>query len=77
MRSEEVEAELLTAGLFDTVKVGDPNPTDADSEALHPCDYGWSEGGLRYICTRSRHQGRQHVAEGNERTGVVAVHPWV
>lgn len=69
-------------GSIDSVSPGDPNPTPVDQIPSDGCTYVWLEKpsvGMPFMvaCTReANHEGRQHVAEGTEDTGVIAVHPW-
>lgn len=68
--------------VLDSVRVGEPNPTPIELIPTDGCTYVWlvnPDVGAPYIvaCTREAdHDGRQHVAEGTEDTGVLAVHPW-
>lgn len=67
---------------LDSVKPGDPNPTPIDQIPLDGCTFTWVSPlpqGTKFIamCTRTKgHDGKQHVAEGDDTTGVLAVHPW-
>jgi hypothetical protein len=58
----------LTA-VYDSVKVGDPNPTDAMIDKEPACTYVWLErphlsAPVTRYCTRFAHAQGQHVAEG-------------
>lgn len=73
--------QSAVADRLDTVKPGDPNPTPIDEIPLEGCDFVWetTEGSAAYLvaCTRDNgHEGRQHVAQGDDDSGVIAVHPW-
>lgn len=67
---------------LDSVEPGDPNPTPTDQIPDNGCTFTWmlrTPGGTPYVvaCTRVfDHDGRQHVAEGTDDTGVLSVHPW-
>lgn len=62
---------------LDSVKPGDPN---SGLTVTSGCAFHWTEriGSVPYPvrCTRSFHLGTQHVAEGDDSTGVIAVHAW-
>ncbi len=80
MSAQRVTIDLLPADLLDTVSPGDPIPTPIELIPEHGCTFCWvipTEGAdCIVVCTRdAAHQGRQHVAEGEET--VLAVHPWI
>lgn len=66
--------------VFDTVVVGSPNPTPIEYVPETACDYVWQETidsvPVMWCCTREAHTSGQHVAEGSDETGVLAVAPW-
>lgn len=69
------------ASALDTVKVGGPIVNPVDEILANPCIFSWEVhddvAPYLVVCTRdAEHEGAQHVAEGDEETGVLAVHPW-
>lgn len=70
--------EARVADRLDSARPGDPNITDVDYIPLVGCTFSWLNDRQRVYCTRDEgHEGRQHVAEGDDTIGVLAVHPWV
>jgi hypothetical protein len=79
---DPVTVPLTVISPLDTVSPGDPSPTPVDLIPEHGCTFCWvipTEGAdCIVVCTRDAgHDGRQHVAEGDETVGVLAVHPWI
>lgn len=71
----------VVADRLDTVRPGDKNPTSVEEIPLEGCTFVWEtvDKGATFIvvCTRKDgHDGKQHVAEGDDESGVIAVHPW-
>lgn len=65
---------------LDMVSAGDLSPTPVELIPENGCTFCWvipTEGAdCIVVCTREAdHEGRQHVAEGDET--VLAVHPWI
>lgn len=76
-----MSTQSVVADSLDTVRPGDTNPTPVDEIPLEGCTFVWEtvDAGAPFIvaCTREDgHDGRQHVAQGDDETGVIAVHPW-